>query len=285
MLGSPPRTREASTAEWEQWEMAAEPETEALLGESEGATGRPGAAGGDGARRRGVPQGRAVAQAILDLMADSEHITKVPGVRADTQEGSAEWQRVERFHEERFKNKQKAFVKGKVEAVFWLLAGYATLTGTNFIEVIFTDTRIRRGFLNAGLVGVAIILLVMLYLIFWLSLVHDVDWERLYSAPEGDAVSQRSPHRSNVRNAIGLAAICFALNMFCFPIACWPVWQFWYVSVHGAQRARAPSRASPSPRASRRVCHARQRRPGAGACVLTFFPECMRAGPSPSFGY
>lgn len=207
-------------------------EQDALLGEEDAATGRDaGAAEGARRRTRGVPQGRAVVQGILDLMADAEHITKVPGIRAGTQEGSAEWVRVEKYHEERYKNKRKAFVKGKVEAIFWLLAGYATLTGTNFIEVIFTDARINRSFLNAGLVSVALILLVMLYLIFWLSLVHDVDWERLFNAPDTDVIAQRSPHRENVRHAIGLASVCFALNIFCFPIACWPVWQFWTVPI------------------------------------------------------
>lgn len=211
--------------------MAETEETDALLG-GEGASGA-----GCRRRARGVPQGRAVVQEILDILADSEHITKVPGLRAGTQAGSAEWVRVEKFHEERYKNKQKAFVKGKVEAIFWLLAGYATLTGTNFIEVIFTDARINRGFLNAGLISVALILLVFVYLIFWLSLIHDVDWDRLYNAPESDVVAQRSPHRENVRTAIGLAAICFALNLVCFPIACWPVWQFWCVRVHGMARS------------------------------------------------
>jgi hypothetical protein len=272
--------------------MAETEETDALLG-GEGASGAEGGGGGARRRARGVPQGRAVVQEILDILADSEHITKVPGLRAGTQAGSAEWVRVEKFHgacgthsslacapgstiisglcsrehkyscfgaqmslvcaifefvgthvsytriylEERYKNKQKAFVKGKVEAIFWLLAGYATLTGTNFIEVIFTDARINRGFLNAGLISVALILLVFVYLIFWLSLIHDVDWDRLYNAPESDVVAQRSPHRENVRTAIGLAAICFALNLVCFPIACWPVWQFWCVRVHGMARS------------------------------------------------
>jgi len=204
-------------------------ETDALLHEHADADA---AGGGARPRRaRGVPQGRAVAKQILDIMADAEHITKVPGIRADAQEGSAEWVRVEKYHEERYRNKRKAFVKGKVEALFWLLAGYATMTGTNFFEVIFTDARVNRAFLNVALVGVAVILLVMFYLIFWLSLVHDVDWERLFNAPDHDVVSQRSPHRSNVRNAIGLASVCFAFNIFCFPIALWPVWHFWTIPI------------------------------------------------------
>lgn len=208
-------------------------EQEALLGGESKASAEHDVGEGEGTRRRtrGVPQGRAVAQSILDIMADAEHITKVPGIRAGTQEGSAEWVRVEKYHEERYKNKRKSFVKGKVEAIFWLLAGYATLTGTNFIEVIFTDARINRSFLNAALIGVALILMVMLYLIFWLSLVHDVDWERLFNAPDTDLIAQRSPHREHVRHAIGLASVCFALNMFCFPIACWPVWQFWTIPI------------------------------------------------------
>jgi len=185
--------------------------------------------GSDGTRRRtkGRPQGRAVAEAILDLLADSEHITKVPGIRPHTQEGSEEWVRVEKFHEDRFKNKRKAFIKGKVEAVFWLLAGYTTLIGTDFIQTIFTDTRIHRTLLNFGLVNVAIILCIMLYLIFWLSIVHDVDWERIYNASDHDVIAQRSPHRGHIRNAISLAAICFALNLVVFPMACWPVWGLW----------------------------------------------------------
>jgi hypothetical protein len=205
-------------------------ETDALLSNGH-AAGDDDEGAGVRRRTRGVPQGRAVARQILDIMADAEHITKVPGIRADTQEGSADWVRVEKYHEERYKNKRKAFVKGKVEAVFWLLAGYATITGTSFFEVIFTDPRVNRSFLNVALLGVAIILLVMLYLIFWLSLVHDVDWERLFNAPDHDVISQRSPHRGNVRNAIGLAAICFASNLLCFPIALWPVWHFWTIPI------------------------------------------------------
>ena len=208
-------------------------EREALLGEAAVSVTEDGEKTilADGTRRRGAPQGRAVAKAILDVLADSEHITKVPGVRADTQEGSAEWQRVEKFHEERYRNKQKQFVKGKVEAVFWLVAGYATLTGTNFIQVIFTDARINRTFLNIGLANILTILIILLYLIFWLSLVHDVDWERLWNATEHDVVAQRSPHRERVRNAIGLAAICFSLNFIVLPIACWPVWGFWTLPI------------------------------------------------------
>jgi len=121
----------------------------------------------------------------VQLMAQSEHITKVPGIRPGAKEGSAEWVRVEKYHEERYLNKQKAFIQNKVEAVFWLVAGYATLIGTNFIEVVMTDERVNRSFLNTGLISIVIILIIMLYLIFWLSLVHNVDWERIYnvSAP------------------------------------------------------------------------------------------------------
>ena len=49
--------------------------------------------------------------------------------------------------------------------------------------------------------------MVIVYLIFWLSLVHNVDWDRLYNAPDTDLVSQRSPHREHVRMAIGLAGM------------------------------------------------------------------------------
>ena len=72
-------------------------ETDALLGKEQGAT--PDDCPDDGPRqRKGVPQGRAVAEAILELMAENEHITKVPGIRPGTQEGSAEWVRVEKYH-------------------------------------------------------------------------------------------------------------------------------------------------------------------------------------------
>lgn len=78
-------------------QMAAE--TDALLGEEqEQGAGEAAAGGGVSRQRKGVPQGRAVAEAILELMAENEHITKVPGIRPGTQEGSAEWVRVEKYH-------------------------------------------------------------------------------------------------------------------------------------------------------------------------------------------
>ena len=131
-------------------------------------------------------------------------------------------------------------------------------------------THIRRGALQA------LILLVFVYLIFWLSLIHDVDWDRLYNAPESDVVAQRSPHRENVRNAIGLAAICFALNLVCFPIACWPVWHFWYINVHLARSYTSRFTRRVARRlvvASAQFCEPRMLH----ACVLTSLHERIHA--------
>ena len=131
----------------------------------------------DGVRHRGVPQGRAVVQAIFESMADAEPITGVPGVRPGDEEGSHNWVRAERYWKDKYDSSRKNKVKNKFEAVAWLVAAFAVLNATEFIRICATDPRIVRTSLNIGLLAIVVMLCVMAYLIVWLSIVNGVDWD------------------------------------------------------------------------------------------------------------
>jgi hypothetical protein len=180
----------------------------------------------DGVRHRGVPQGRAVVQAIFESMADAEPITGVPGVRPGDEEGSHNWVRAERYWKDKYDSSRKNKVKNKFEAVAWLVAAFAVLNATEFIRICATDPRIVRTSLNIGLLAIVVMLCVMAYLIVWLSIVNGVDWDRIYNS---SATSRhgKSPYRSNVSRAIGIASFALVTSVVAFPIAVWPVWRFW----------------------------------------------------------
>jgi len=171
----------------------------------------------DGVRHRGVPQGRAVVQAIFESMADAEPITGVPGVRPGDEEGSHNWVRAERYWKDKYDSSRKNKVKNKFEAVAWLVAAIAVLNATEFIRICATDPRIVRTSLNIGLLAIVVMLCVMAYLIVWLSIVNGVDWDRIYNS---SATSRhgKSPYRSNVSRAIGIAS--FALVTSVAVVAC-----------------------------------------------------------------
>eukprot|EP00960_Hanusia_phi_P062183 765077-Hanusia_phi.AAC.1 len=171
--------------------------------------------------RSRVPQGRKVAENILNALADAEGITKIPGIRPNTNQGAAEWNRVEEYWHTKYVRSRKEQVKSKVEAVCWLIAGFAVLNATDFLRVILTDDRVNRFFLNLGLLCCVTVLAVMIYLIFWLAVVHDVQWEAAYNSKD-----PANPHNKPVRKAIGLAAICVVTSSISFPIALWPVWSW-----------------------------------------------------------
>jgi hypothetical protein len=180
----------------------------------------------DGVRNRGVPQGRAVVQAIFESMADAEPITGVPGVRPGDEEGSHNWVRAERYWKDKYDSSRTNKVKNKFEAVAWLVAAFAVLNATEFIRICATDPRIVRTSLNIGLLAIVVMLCVMAYLIVWLSIVNGVDWDRIYNS---SATSRhgKSPYRSNVSRAIGIASFALVTSVVAFPIAVWPVWRFW----------------------------------------------------------
>lgn len=180
----------------------------------------------DGVRHRGIPQGRAVVQAIFESMADAEPITGVPGVRPGDEEGSHNWVRAERYWKDKYDSSRKNKVKNKFEAVAWLVAAFAVLNATEFIRICATDPRIVRTSLNIGLLAIVVMLCVMAYLIVWLSIVNGVDWDRIYNS---SATSRhgKSPYRSNVSRAIGIASFALVTSVVAFPIAVWPVWRFW----------------------------------------------------------
>jgi len=100
------------------------------------------------------------------------------------------------------------------------------------MRVLATDQRVNRFFLNLALLATLVILLILFYLIFWLALVHDVDWERVYKASGKDALAS-SPHKPTVRIAIGTASGCLASAILFYPIAVWPVWGFWSFPILG----------------------------------------------------
>jgi len=180
----------------------------------------------DGVRHRGVPQGRAVVQAIFESMADAEPITGVPGVRPGDEEGSHNWVRAERYWKDKYDSSRKNKVKNKFEAVAWLVAAFAVLNATEFIRICATDPRIVRTSLNIGLLAIVVMLCVMAYLIVWLSIVNGVDWDRIYNS---SATSRhgKSPYRTNISRAIGIASFALVTSVVAFPIAVWPVWRFW----------------------------------------------------------
>jgi hypothetical protein len=180
----------------------------------------------DGVRHRGIPQGRAVVQAIFESMADAEPITGVPGVRPGDEEGSHNWVRAERYWKDKYDSSRKNKVKNKFEAVAWLVAAFAVLNATEFIRICATDPRIVRTALNIGLLAIVVMLCIMAYLIVWLSIVNGVDWDRIYNS---SATSRhgKSPYRTNISRAIGIASFALVTSVVAFPIAVWPVWRFW----------------------------------------------------------
>ncbi|EKX37219.1 hypothetical protein GUITHDRAFT_155023, partial [Guillardia theta CCMP2712] len=66
----------------------------------------------------------------------------------------------------------------------------------------------------------------MIYLIFWLAIVHNIQWETAYNSRDAG-----NPHSKPVKRAIGLAAICVVTSAVSFPIALWPVWSWWTIPI------------------------------------------------------
>uniref|UniRef100_A0A7S4LZW3 Uncharacterized protein n=2 Tax=Guillardia theta TaxID=55529 RepID=A0A7S4LZW3_GUITH len=176
--------------------------------------------------RSRVPQGRKVAENILNALADAEKITKIPGLRPNTNHGTAEWNRVEDYWHNKYLRSRKAQIKSKVEAICWLIAGFAVLNATEFVQVVLVDDRVNRFFLNLALLCCVAVLIVMIYLIFWLAIVHNIQWETAYNSRDAG-----NPHSKPVKRAIGLAAICVVTSAVSFPIALWPVWSWWTIPI------------------------------------------------------
>jgi hypothetical protein len=98
-------------------------------------------------------------------------------------------------------------VANKVHAVFWVGLAVLAVYYTRLWDVLLHDTRIARGWFNAGVVFLAVQVVLVLYLTVWLRYVMRITLEWEAYCPR---VLQAS---------IATGAVAFV----CFVLALWPV--------------------------------------------------------------
>ncbi|RLN93174.1 hypothetical protein BBJ28_00009584 [Nothophytophthora sp. Chile5] len=106
------------------------------------------------------------------------------------------------------RSRRAALWSTRLHALLWVAAAGLVAFATDFVRVIFTDPRVKRGFFNVALICTGVNLCITAYLAIYLPYVKRIHLEW----------SVYCPRMIPAASAVG------ALATFCFICALWPVW-------------------------------------------------------------
>ncbi|KAG1691322.1 hypothetical protein DVH05_026986 [Phytophthora capsici] len=115
----------------------------------------------------------------------------------------------EQLPEQRASRSQRAALwSTRLHAFLWVAAAGLVAYGTDFIRVIFTDPRVKRGFFQVALVCTGINICITAYLAVYLPYIKRIQLEWSVYCPR----------------MIPTATIVGVVAAFCYICAFWPVW-------------------------------------------------------------
>ncbi|KAH7479885.1 hypothetical protein PRIC1_008563 [Phytophthora ramorum] len=106
------------------------------------------------------------------------------------------------------RSQRAALWSTRLHAFLWVAAAGLVAYGTDFFRVIFTDSRVKRGFFQVALVCTGINVCITTYLAVYLPYIKRVQLEW----------SVYCPRMIPVATVVGVVAA------FCYTCALWPVW-------------------------------------------------------------
>ncbi|POM67321.1 Transmembrane protein [Phytophthora palmivora] len=106
------------------------------------------------------------------------------------------------------RSQRAALWSTRLHAFLWVAAAGLVAYGTDFLRVIFTDPRVKRGFFQVALISTGINICITAYLAIYLPYIKRIQLEWSVYCPR----------------MIPTATIVGVVAAFCYICAFWPVW-------------------------------------------------------------